>query len=104
MLVPSSSLNCLAGSVTIIMLIGECGKYNVLSSSPVCTTPPSSFHIHLTIPIPEGLLVLPKIVATIHTFVSLKVMNMSLLLKIWVFAELSQTKKLESVSNTLLPF
>ena len=86
------------------MLIGDLGKYNVFSSSSVCTVPPSSFHVHFTVPIQEGGFNLPPIVSTMPTVVDLKVINISLLLQMWVFAELSQTTKLASVLNILLPF
>ena len=95
--VPSSSLNFLANSVTLIMLIGDLGKYNVFQSCSVCTTPPSSFHVHFTVPIPAGWFSLPPIFATKPAVVSLKVTKISLLFQMRVFAELSQTTKLASV-------
>ena len=40
--------------------------------------PESSFHFHSTVPIPDGLFILPHIVATMSDAVSLKVTNIFL--------------------------
>ena len=76
--VPSSSPSCSANAVTLIMLIGEVGKYRTSSSRSVCEAPSSSFHFHSTVPMPEGLFILPPIVATIPDVVLLKVTNIFL--------------------------
>ena len=61
---PSSLVNCLANITTLIMLIRVLVKYNVFSSSSVCTDPPLSFHVHFTMSIPAGRFNFPPIVTT----------------------------------------
>ena len=69
-----------------LMLIGALGKYDVLSSCSVCNAPPSSFHVHFTMPILAGWFSLPPIVATKPAVVALKLTNISLLSQMWVFS------------------